>query len=172
MEISKVIIPAAGLGQRFLPYTKTCPREMLPLLTKPAIQYVAEEALLAQLNTMLVITAQGKESIADHFDPLCFNPLAKEQDKMGLLTSIEKLARAAQFTYIRQPEPLGLGHALSLARHYINKEYFAIALPDDIIISKQPALASLSVWQGKRKRVLLQSKKCQQNAFLLMESLL
>lgn len=143
MEISKVIIPAAGLGERFLPYSKTCPREMLPLLNKPAMQHVAEEALLSELANIIVITSKGKGSISDHFDISLIDAQLRDRDKLGLLASIEKLARLAQFTYIRQPEPLGLGHALWLARHCINKEYFAVALPDDIIVSKQPALSQL-----------------------------
>ncbi len=143
MEIRKVIIPAAGLGTRFLPYSKSIAREMLPLLNKPAIQHVAEEALLSELANIIVITSKGKDAIADHFDMSSINAYMKEHDKLGLLASIEKLARLAQFTYIRQPEPLGLGHALWLARHCINKEYFAVALPDDIIVSKQPALSQL-----------------------------
>ncbi len=143
MEISKVIIPAAGLGPRFLPYSKTVPREMLPLLNKPAIQHVAEEALLSELLNMIIITARNKEMIAHHFDMSPDNTLLKDQDKMGLLASTERLARLAHFTYIHQPEPLGLGHAIWLARHCINKEYFGVALPDDIIFSKQPPLSQL-----------------------------
>ncbi|MBA3751271.1 UTP--glucose-1-phosphate uridylyltransferase [Candidatus Dependentiae bacterium] len=143
MEITKVVIPAAGVGPRFLPFSKTVPREMLPLLNKPSIQHVAEEALLSELVNMIVITAKGKEQIADHFDMSAVNPLIREHDKAGLLASIEKLARMAHFTYIPQQEPLGLGHAVWLARHCINKEYFAVALPDDIIFSKQPALSQL-----------------------------
>lgn len=143
MEISKVIVPAAGLGTRFLPYSKTMAREMLPLLNKPAIQHVAEEALLSELANIIVVTSKGKESIADHFDMASIHPLLKDRDKLGLLASVEKLARLAQFTYLRQSEPLGTGHAVWLARQCINKEYFAVALPDDIIISKQPALSQL-----------------------------
>lgn len=143
MDITKVVIPAAGLGARFLPYSKTIPREMLPLLNKPAIQHVAEEALLSELLNIVVITAKDKEMIADHFDMSSLNSLLRDNDKMGLLASIEKLARMAHFTYIRQQEALGVGHAVWLARNCINKEYFAVALPDDIIFSKQPALSQL-----------------------------
>lgn len=143
MEINKIIIPAAGVPSRFLPYSKSCPREMLPLLNKPVIQHIAEEALAAELHNMLIITSQGKDAIADYFDPSCLNPHLKDFDKLGQLASIEKIARTAQFTYLRQNEPLGTGHAIWLARHCINKEYFAVALPDDIILSKQAALAQL-----------------------------
>jgi len=92
---------------------------------------------------MILVTSQGKEAVTNHFDIAYLNAQLKEHDKFGLLASVEKLARHAQFTYIRQSEPLGLGHALWLARHCINKEYFAVALPDDIIVSKQPALSQL-----------------------------
>lgn len=143
MEITKVVIPAAGLGPRFLPTSKSIAREMLPLLNKPAIQHIAEEALLSDIHNMIIITSNNKEMIPDHFDMSSINPLLKEQDKAGLLASIERLARMAHFTYIRQQEPLGVGHAVWLARNSINKEHFAVAFPDDIIMSKQPALSQL-----------------------------
>ncbi len=88
MEISKVIIPAAGLGTRFLPYSKSIAREMLPLLNKPAIQHVAEEALLSELANIIVVTSKGKDAIADHFDMSSINAYMKEHDKLGLLASI------------------------------------------------------------------------------------
>lgn len=144
MEITKAIIPAAGLGARFLPFTKAIPKEMLPLLNKPAIQYAAEEALQSEISNFIIVTNKGKQSIADHFDAaIVLEQFLKERDKADLLASVDKLSRLAQFTYVRQPEPLGLGHAVWLARHSINKEYFAIALPDDIVISKQPSLSQL-----------------------------
>jgi UTP--glucose-1-phosphate uridylyltransferase len=143
MDISKIIIPAAGLGTRFLPFAKTVSRELLPILQKPMIQHIAEEAFLSDLRTMLIITGKNQEIIANHFDRTSIDPLLKEHDKEGLLTSLEKLSSQAEFTYIRQPEPLGLGHAVWLARHSIQKEYFAIGLPDDLIVSKQPALSQL-----------------------------
>ncbi len=144
MEIVKAIIPAAGIGTRFLPYTKAIPKEMLPLLNKPAIQHIAEEILQSEISNLFIITCKRKNAIADHFDSSAIlDALLKERDQMELMASTEKLARLAHFTYIRQPEPLGLGHAVYMARHSINKEYFAVALPDDIIISKQPALAQM-----------------------------
>jgi UTP--glucose-1-phosphate uridylyltransferase len=143
MDITKVIIPAGGTSERFLPYGKTISREMLPLLLKPAIQYVAEEAVQSGLSNIIVISAQGKDYIANHFDPAATSQSTKEHDKTGVLSGFEKLGKHAQFTYIRQPEPLGLGHAIWMARHCLNKEYFAIALPDDIIFNKQPALSQL-----------------------------
>jgi len=144
MEISKAIIPAAGLGTRFLPYVKAVPKEMLALLDKPAIQYVVEEGIASDIRNFLMITSKGKYAIADHFDSSpALEALLHERNKDDLLCSVERIARAAQFTYIRQTEPLGLGHAVWMARHIIGKEYFGVFLPDDIITSKVPALTQL-----------------------------
>lgn len=142
MEIVKAVIPAAGIGTRFLPYTKAIPKEMLPLLNKPAIQHVAEEILQSNIATFFIITCKRKNSIADYFDAV-IDPILKTKDQRDLLSSIEKISRLAEFIYIRQTEALGLGHAIWMARHAINKEYFAVALPDDIIVSKQPTLAQM-----------------------------
>lgn len=144
MDITKVIVPAAGLGTRFLPYTKAVPKEMLPLLNKPAIQYIVEEALESSVNQILMITSKGKNAIADYFDSSPDLELfLKERNKSALLTSLEKVMRNAHFTYVRQPEPLGLGHAISMARNLIGKEYFGVMLPDDIIVGTTPALQQL-----------------------------
>ncbi len=143
MDISKIVIPAAGLSSRFLPFAKTISRELLPILQKPAIQHLVEEAFLSDLRTMIMITGKNQDQIAHHFDRTAIDPLLKEADRNGSLTSLEKLSTAAEFTYIKQAEPLGLGHAVWLARHSIQKEYFAIGLPDDLIIAKQPALQQL-----------------------------
>jgi UTP--glucose-1-phosphate uridylyltransferase len=143
-DITKVIIPAAGQGTRFLPFTKAIPKEMLPLLEKPALQRIVEEGIQSEIRNYIIITARGKNSIEDHFDA---NPVLesflKEHEKESLVNCIEKIIKLAEFTYVRQQEPLGLGHAVWLARHSIQKEYFGIMLPDDIIISKQPALDQL-----------------------------
>lgn len=145
MEITKTIIPAAGLGTRFLPLTKAIPKEMLPLLHKPAIQYIVEEALQSQVNQCLFITSRDKEAIANYFDSdPKLDDILKERHKEHLMDDLNKIMRTAHFTYIRQSEPLGLGHAVSLARHSIgSKEYFGVMLPDDIIIGQQPGLAQL-----------------------------
>lgn len=144
MEISKIVVPAAGLGSRFLPFTKTIAKEMLPLITKPAIQHIVEEALSSEIANILVITSRNKQAIAEHFEssPM-LSEFLKERDKSALISGIEKIARLAHMTYIRQSEPLGLGHAVWLARHAIHKEYFAVALADDIIVNKQPAISQL-----------------------------
>lgn len=144
MDIMKVIIPAAGLGTRFLPYTKSVPKEMLPLLNKPAIQYIIEEALGSDVSQFLIITNKDKQALANHFDSAAdLMATLKETNKESLLAGIEKIIRAAHFTYIRQPEALGLGHALWMARHAIGKEYFGVMLPDDIITAPTPGLAQL-----------------------------
>lgn len=144
MEISKVIIPAAGLGTRFLPYTKSVPKEMLPLGTQPAIHFIAEEALAASLNNFFIITGKGKDSICDYFDTSTqLEQLLREHKKSDMTANIMRIIRSSNFTYIRQPEPLGLGHAVWMARHSIGKEYCAIMLPDDIIFSKQSGIGQL-----------------------------
>ncbi len=144
MDITKAIIPAAGLGTRFLPYTKAVPKEMLPLLNKPALQYIIEEGLASDIKQFYVITSRGKHAVEDYFDTNpCLEQMLKDRNKDSSIASINKIIRNAQFTYIRQSEPQGLGHAISLARHTIGKEYFGIFLPDDIIAGKQAGLAQL-----------------------------
>ncbi len=144
MDIIKTVIPAAGLGTRFLPATKAVPKEMIPLLNKPGIQYNVEEALHANIKNILMIVSKNKEAIANHFDTDHeLETILKERGKLDILSNLRKINKEASFSYIRQSEPAGLGHAIWLARNCINKEYFAIQLPDEIIISKTPALAQL-----------------------------
>jgi len=144
MDVIKAIIPAAGLGTRFLPFTKSVPKEMIPLLNKPAIQYIVEEGLKSGIKNFMVITGKSKHAIADHFD---LNPelelLLEERNKSALISGLQKVIRNSNFTYIRQSEPLGLGHAILMAKHSIGKEYFGVMLPDDIIASRQPGLDQL-----------------------------
>ena len=144
MNISKVIIPAAGLGTRFLPFTKAVPKEMLPIMDKPAIQFIVEEGLNSAISNFLFITNNSKNAIADHFENnLVLKNLLKDKKKLNALASLDKICDLAHFTYIRQAEPLGLGHAILQAKHVLSKEYFAVALPDDIIFSNKAALAQL-----------------------------
>jgi UTP--glucose-1-phosphate uridylyltransferase len=144
MNITKLIIPAAGYGTRFLPVTKSVPKELLPLLNKPAIHYIIEEGSNTNIRDFILITSRNKNSLVDYFDvaPDLEHHL-KEKNKLDSIKSIEIFLRTCQFTYIRQSEPLGLGHAIWTARNIIGKEYVGICLPDDIIISKQPALDQL-----------------------------
>lgn len=144
MDITKAVIPAAGLGTRFLPYTKAIPKEMLPLGNKPAIQYIIEEGISSDIKNFYLIESRDKQAIANYFDADSrLDMFLEERGKSDLLASVNRIMRTAQFNYIRQSEPLGLGHAIWLARHSICKEYFGVLLPDDIILSKTAALAQL-----------------------------
>lgn len=144
MDVNKVIIPAAGLGTRFLPYSKSIPKEMLPILNKPAIHHIAQEACDSGIKHLSIITSKSKHTIEDYFDssPGLYHTL-QDIEKETLLSEIEKIIRSVDFSYIRQAEMMGLGHALWLARHSIGKEYCGVMLPDDLIFGKQPALAQL-----------------------------
>jgi UTP--glucose-1-phosphate uridylyltransferase len=144
MDILKAIIPAGGLGTRFLPYTKAIPKEMLPLLNKPAIQYIVEEGMASDIRNFIMVTSRDKYSISKHFDSnIEIETLLNARGKQALLASLERIIKTASFSYIRQPEPRGLGHAIWSARHAVCKEYFGIFLPDEIIISKNPGLGQL-----------------------------
>lgn len=144
MVITKAIIPAAGLGTRFLPATKAVAKEMLPILDKPAIQYIVEEAAASGIANFTIIFNKNKTAIINHFEGSPdLDILLKERGKEKLLQGINKIIRNTEFTYVSQSEPLGLGHAILLARNTIGKEYFGILLPDDVIVSSQPGLAQL-----------------------------
>ncbi|AIQ43952.1 UTP--glucose-1-phosphate uridylyltransferase GalU [Paenibacillus sp. FSL R7-0297] len=144
MKIRKAIIPAAGLGTRFLPATKAMPKEMLPIVDKPTIQYIVEEAVASGIEDIIIVTGKGKRAIEDHFDnsfELEFN-LAEKQ-KWELLESVRKSSEMADIHYIRQKEPRGLGHAIWCARKFIGNEPFAVLLGDDIVESDKPCLKQM-----------------------------
>ncbi|ART78059.1 UTP--glucose-1-phosphate uridylyltransferase [Sutcliffiella horikoshii] len=145
MKVKKAIIPAAGLGTRFLPATKAQPKEMLPIVDRPTIQYIIEEAIQSGIEEILIVTGRGKRAIEDHFDrslELEETLLAKE--KFEQLDEIKKISEMADIHYIRQKEPKGLGHAIWCARKFIGNEPFAVMLGDDIVVSKdQPCLKQL-----------------------------
>lgn len=144
MKIRKAIIPAAGLGTRFLPATKAMPKEMLPIVDKPTIQYIVEEAVASGIEDIIIVTGKGKRAIEDHFDnsfELEFN-LAEKQ-KWELLESVRKSSEMADIHYIRQKEPRGLGHAIWCARKFIGNEPFAVLLGDDIVESGKPCLKQM-----------------------------
>lgn len=144
MSISKVIVPAAGLGTRFLPWTKSIPKEMIPLLDKPAIHYIAQEAIKASIKHMILITNTHKSALTHYFEPdLGLDRALQEKEKEGLLSEVDALRRKIQLTYVNQSEPLGLGHAVGCARHIIGKEYFGVMLPDDIVVHPRAALDQL-----------------------------
>jgi len=143
-KLTKAVIPAAGLGTRFLPATKASPKEMLPLVDKPLIQYVAEEAVAAGIREIIIVTGRGKRAIEDHFDTSFeLEELLKSNGKTHLLPALENISRMADFCYIRQPKARGLGHAILCAKNLIHDEDFAVILGDDIVIGDPPALGQM-----------------------------
>lgn len=142
-KVKKAIIPAAGLGTRFLPATKAMPKEMLPIVDKPTIQYIVEEAIASGIEDILIVTGKGKRAIEDHFDnalELEENLVAKE--KFALLAKVQESSNV-DIHYIRQKEPKGLGHAVWCARNFIGDEPFAVLLGDDIVDNDKPCLKQL-----------------------------
>lgn len=144
MAIEKAIIPAGGLGTRFLPATKMVPKEMLPILDKPAIQYIVEEGVRAGIKSFAIVTGKHKGLIEDYFDSyLDLENFLRQRNKEDSLDGLNKLIELANFMYIRQKDPMGLGHAVWSARHAIGNEQMAILLPDDIIINPVPVMVQL-----------------------------
>jgi len=144
MKIRKAVLPAAGFGTRFLPATKAQPKEMLPLVDKPVIQYLVEEAVASGIEEIIIVTSRGKRSIEDHFD-YCFE-LEKTLEAKGkekILKELRKIEKLAKFVYVRQPMPLGDGDAILRAKELIGNEPFAILFGDDIVDGKTPALKQL-----------------------------
>lgn len=144
MKIRKAIIPAAGLGTRFLPVTKAMPKEMLPIVDKPTIQYIVEEAVASGIEDIIIVTGKGKRAIEDHFDnSFELEHNLSEKKKWDLLEEVRKSSEMADIHYIRQKEPKGLGHAIWCARKFIGDEPFAVLLGDDIVESKVPCLKQM-----------------------------
>ena len=144
MKIKKAIIPAAGLGTRVLPASKACPKEMLPIVDKPAIQYIVEEAVKAGITDILIITNRGKGIIEDHFDhSFELETMLKERGKTEALAQVEPLAHLANIYYIRQKETRGLGDAVLRAKEFVGDEPFAVLYGDDVIIGEIPAIGEL-----------------------------
>ncbi|TLS35786.1 UTP--glucose-1-phosphate uridylyltransferase GalU [Pseudalkalibacillus caeni] len=144
MKVRKAIIPAAGLGTRFLPATKAMPKEMLPIVDKPTIQYIIEEAIESGIEDIIIVTGKGKRAIEDHFDhsfELEQNLL--EKGKYELLSEVQKSSKLVDIHYIRQKEPKGLGHAIWCARKFIGNEPFAVLLGDDIVQAEKPCLKQM-----------------------------
>jgi UTP--glucose-1-phosphate uridylyltransferase len=143
-KVRKAVFPAAGLGTRFLPATKVSPKEMLPLVDKPLIQYVVEEAVASGIESVIIVTGRGKNAIEDHFDvSFELEALLRERGKENDLRLVRRISDMARFSYVRQREALGLGHAILQARDLVGDEPFAVMLSDDIIDSKTPALRQL-----------------------------
>lgn len=143
-RVTKAVIPAAGLGTRFLPATKAQPKEMLPVVDKPAIQYVVEEAVKAGIDDILIITGRNKRTLEDHFDRnFELEYQLKAKGKMGDLADVVELAELADIHFVRQGEPLGLGHAVSVARKHVGDEPFVVMLGDDIMDDHSTVLSDM-----------------------------
>ena len=143
-KVRKAVFPAAGLGTRFLPATKASPKEMLPLVDKPLIQYVVEEAVASGIESVIIVTGRGKAAIEDHFDvSFELEKLLEERGKLDELKAMRAISEMARVSYVRQQEALGLGHAVLQARDLVGNEPFAVMLSDDIVDSETPALRQL-----------------------------
>jgi UTP--glucose-1-phosphate uridylyltransferase len=143
-KVRKAVFPAAGLGTRFLPATKAQPKEMLPLVDKPLIQYVVEESLASGVDNIIIITGRGKNAIEDHFDiSFELEKMLEERGKTDLLEIVQQVSSMANLAYVRQKQALGLGHAVLMARDLVGDESFAVLLGDDIIDSEVPCLKQM-----------------------------
>ncbi len=144
MRVRKAVFPAAGWGTRFLPATKAQPKEMLPLVDKPIIQYGVEEAVAAGIEQIIIITSTHKGTIEDHFDLNAeLEHVLEEKGEIEKLRQIRAISNLAQLAYVRQKEQLGLGHAILMAKDLIGHEPFAVLLPDDVVIGERPAIGQL-----------------------------
>ncbi|HET7442989.1 MAG TPA: UTP--glucose-1-phosphate uridylyltransferase GalU [Terriglobales bacterium] len=144
LKVRKAVFPAAGLGTRFLPATKAQPKEMLPLVDKPIIQYGVEEALAAGCDQIIIITGRGKQAIEDHFDVSYeLEKMLEEKNKLDLLQIVRQISDMIHVAYVRQKEALGLGHAVLMARELVGNEPFAVLLADDIVDAKIPCLKQM-----------------------------
>jgi UTP--glucose-1-phosphate uridylyltransferase len=156
MKVRKAIIPAAGLGTRFLPATKAQPKEMLPIVDKPTLQYIIEEAVSSGIEEILIITGRNKKSIEDHFDKTVELELELEtKGKYELLEEVRRITDMVNIHYIRQKEPKGLGHAIYCAKSFIGKEPFAVMLGDDIVDSSKPCLKQMMEIYNEYKTTIL-----------------
>jgi UTP--glucose-1-phosphate uridylyltransferase len=156
MKVRKAVFPAAGLGTRFLPATKAQPKEMLPLVDKPIIQYGVEEAMASGCNQILIITGRGKQAIEDHFDVSYeLERMLEERHKTDLLQIVRSISDMMYIAYVRQKEALGLGHAVLMAREMVGNEPFAVLLADDVIDAKVPCLKQMvQVFEEKQCSVI------------------
>ena len=156
MKVRKAIIPAAGLGTRFLPATKAQPKEMLPIVDKPTIQYIIEEAVASGIEDILIITGRGKRAIEDHFDrSLELEEELRKKHKEDLLAQVLDISNLVNIHYIRQKEPKGLGHAIHCAKSFIGNEPFAVLLGDDIVDASTPCLKQMiDVYDEYRTTIL------------------
>ncbi len=144
MRVRKAVFPAAGWGTRFLPATKAQPKEMLPLVDKPVIQYAVEEAVAAGIEQVIIVTSSQKRAIEDHFDlSLELEQLLEERGDIEMLRQIRHISDLAQVAYVRQKEQLGLGHAVLVAKELVGHEPFAVILSDDVVVAERPCIGQL-----------------------------
>jgi UTP--glucose-1-phosphate uridylyltransferase len=144
MRVRKAVFPAAGWGTRFLPATKAQPKEMLPLVDKPVIQYAVEEAVAAGIEQVIIVTSSQKRAIEDHFDlSYELERLLEDKGEIEKLRQVRHISDLAQIAYVRQKEQLGLGHAILMTKDLIGHEPFAVLLPDDVVISERPCIGQL-----------------------------
>ncbi|MCK5759540.1 MAG: UTP--glucose-1-phosphate uridylyltransferase, partial [Clostridiales bacterium] len=144
MKVRKAVIPAAGLGTRFLPATKAQPKEMLPIVDKPTIQYIVEEAVAAGIEDIIIISGRGKRAVEDHFDKSYeLENMLKQKNKLAMLEIVENISKLANIYYVRQKEPKGLGHAIYRAKSFIGNEPFAVMLGDDIVRAEVPCIGQM-----------------------------
>jgi UTP--glucose-1-phosphate uridylyltransferase len=144
MRVRKAVFPAAGWGTRFLPATKAQPKEMLPLVDKPIIQYAVEEAVAAGIEQVIIVTSSQKRAIEDHFDlSYELEHLLEEKGDIEMLRQVRHISDLAQVAYVRQKEQLGLGHAVLMAKDLIGHEPFAVILPDDVVVGDRPCIGQL-----------------------------
>jgi UTP--glucose-1-phosphate uridylyltransferase len=157
VTIRKAVFPAAGLGTRFLPATKAQPKEMLPIVDKPTIQYVVEEAVASGIKDIIVVTGRGKNAIEDHFDrSIELEMMLQRKGRTDLLEIVRRVSELIRVCYVRQKEPLGLGHAILAARELVGGEPFAALLGDDILTDEVPALRQMiRVYEEHRCSVML-----------------
>lgn len=156
MKVKKAVIPAAGLGTRFLPATKAQPKEMLPIVDKPTIQYIIEEAVASGIEEILIITGRNKRAIEDHFDKSVeLENELEAHGKTDLLNEVRNISKMADIYYIRQKEPRGLGHAINCARTFVGNEPFAVMLGDDVVDSKVPCLKQLISCYNEYKTTII-----------------
>ena len=144
MDVRKAVIPAAGLGTRLLPVSKAVPKELLPLVDRPMLHYIVEEALDAGITQIVIVTSQGKDALADYFDPAPhLEKVLEERGESATAAAMRRVRTEAEFIFVRQHEQLGLGHAVYTTRHAVGDEPFAVMLPDDIIDAPTPVLGQL-----------------------------
>lgn len=164
MKIKKAIIPAAGLGTRFLPATKAMPKEMLPILDKPTIQYIVEESVEAGIEDIIIVTGKHKRAIEDHFDNQKELEMSlEEKNKSKLLESVQYSSNLANMFYVRQKEQKGLGHAIWTARQFIGDEPFAVLLGDDIVQAETPAIKQLMYQHEKTGKSIIGVQQVNEN---------